>query len=69
MSHKVAVQVYTKGRDTLKSMLARTGGGASAEPYVNGTGSWIGSRGVNGAAESVASELQEVVPESELAEI
>ncbi|ETW78482.1 hypothetical protein HETIRDRAFT_108674 [Heterobasidion irregulare TC 32-1] len=54
------VQAYTKERDTLKSMLARTGGGASAEPYVSGTGSWTGSGGVNGAAGSVASELQEV---------
>ncbi|ETW75610.1 hypothetical protein HETIRDRAFT_456159 [Heterobasidion irregulare TC 32-1] len=64
-----AMQAYTKERDTSKSMLARTRDGASAEPYVNGTGSWIGSRGVNGAAESVTSELQEVVPELELAEI
>ena len=53
-SHEVTVQAYVKERDALKSMLARTGGSASAEPYVNGTGS--GNGGVNGAAERVASE-------------
>ncbi|ETW84962.1 hypothetical protein HETIRDRAFT_450266 [Heterobasidion irregulare TC 32-1] len=68
-ARQIFAYAYTKERDTLKSMLARTGGGASAEPYVSGTGSWTGSGGVNGAAGSVASELQEVVPESELAEI
>ena len=63
-SHEVTVQAYVKERDALKSMLARTGGSASAEPYVNGTGS--GNGGVNGAAERVASESREGVPESEL---